>query len=97
MGASHQNVRKYLAHHKRVKDLLDAHKTRAASVEFRTNVLHHQRKQNYQLEYDRIRGDIATSIIPSETIFRLKRREQELQKLGAKANNIINDICDINI
>lgn len=91
-GASHGNIRTYLEHHKRVKDFLDAYKTRAASVEFRKNVLDYQRKQNYQLEYDRIRSEMGKSVLPHETALRLKKREKELQKLGAKAINTISDL-----
>ena len=55
----HGNVRKYIGHYERIQKMLDAYNTRQASTEFRRKALLNQKKQNYQLEYDRIRGLIG--------------------------------------
>jgi hypothetical protein len=90
-GSSHGNYRKYIHHYEQLQKLLDAYKTRQASLQFRHNVLKHQRKNNYQLEYDRIRGVLGSNLIPNTTKERIRERLQELQQLGAKAVNRIED------
>ena len=51
----------------------------------RNKMLEYRDKVNYQNELDRIRGYISTRDIrfPIGTIERLKKREEELKKLGA--------------
>ena len=88
---AHQNVRSTTRHYEHLQKLLDAYQTRLASVEFRSNVLRRQKKHNYQLEYDRIRGVLSQSTIPHTTRQMLIKREQELRQLGAKAVNKIPD------
>lgn len=83
----HGNTRKYLEHAKREQKVLDAYHTRHASLEFRKKALQHQKKSNYQLEYDRIRGELTKSVLPSHTVEHLKEREKHLKELGAKAIN----------
>jgi hypothetical protein len=90
-GQSHKNERKHLSHYKRVQDLLDSYLTRHASLEFRHNVLRKQKKLNYQLEYDRIRSVLGDNLIPYTTKTMIQKRMAELQKLGARAVNNIQD------
>ena len=90
-GRAHQNVRSTTRHYEHLQKLLDAYQTRLASVEFRSNVLRRQKKHNYQLEYDRVRGVLSQSTIPHTTRQMLIKREQELRQLGAKAVNKIPD------
>ena len=90
-GSSHGNHRKYLHHYEYLQKLLDAYKTRQASLEFRHNVLKHQRKKNYQLEYDRIRSVLESNLIPNMTKEMIRERMKELQQLGANAVNRIED------
>jgi hypothetical protein len=66
-GRTHQNVRKNTRHYEELQKLLDAYQTKHSSVEFRNNVLRRQKKHNYQLEYDRIRGILSQSNIPHTT------------------------------
>ena len=90
-GSSHGNHRQYLNHYKELQKFLDAYKTRQASLEFRKNVLRKQHKHNYQLEYDRIRNVLESSLIPT-TKEMIKQRMKELEDLGANAvNNIKNN------
>ena len=90
-GRAHQNVRTNTRHYEQLQKLLDAYQTRLASIEFRNNVLKRQKKHNYQLEYDRIRGILTQSNIPHTTRQMLIKREQLLKTLGAKAVNQIPD------
>ena len=90
-GQSHKNERKHLSHYKRVQDLLDSYLTRHASLEFRNNVLRKQKKLNYQLEYDRIRSVLGNNLIPHTTKAMIQKRMVELQNLGARAVNNIQD------
>jgi len=88
----HGHVRKYIGHYERLQKMLDAYNTRQASTEFRRKALLNQKKQNYQLEYDRIRGYIGNGhLIPSTTIAQLRKREAQLLALGAQAVNTIQD------
>ena len=88
----HGNVRKYIGHYERLQQVLDAYNSRQASTEFRRKALLNQKKQNYQLEYDRIRGYIGNGhLIPSTTIAQLRKREAQLLALGAQAVNTIQD------
>ena len=89
---THVNVRKYIGHHQRLQKALDAYDTRHASVEFRRKALLAQKKHNYQLEYDRIRGLLGNAkLIPMTTVVQLRKREAQLKDLGAKAINGIQD------
>ena len=51
-------------------------------------------KQNYQLEYDRIRDLVHSKTIRGDTKEMLEQRIKALEALGAKAiNNIVNWFC----
>ena len=53
-------------------------------------MLDNQTKNNYQLEYDRIRGDSeAGSVMNGRTRRHLEDRKRELERLGATAINAI--------
>ena len=74
------NNTKYLNHMDRAQKVLDAHYTRQASKQFRHKALLNQKKFNWQLKYDRIRGELRHKTIPNTTREMLVKREQELQK-----------------
>ena len=86
-----KNERRHLNHYKRVHDLLKSYSDRQALIEFRRNALIQQNKHNYQLELDRIRGELSRKLIPATTKHRLLEREKQLYELGAKAINHIAD------
>ena len=77
--------RKHLEHYERVKKLLDAYKTRHASLEFRRNAINGQNKLNYQIEFDRIRNELKHLILPNKTREQLIQRKKDLLDLGVKA------------
>lgn len=90
-GSSHRNVRKYKSHYENLQKFLDAYDTKKASVQFRHNVLVKQKKHNYQLEYDRIRNVLHSNLIPDTTKLMIQHRMKELEELGAKAVDNIQD------
>ena len=63
---------------KNLQRVLDANKTKAASIHMRKQILESQKKLNYQLEYDRIRGVLSQSVLRGSTIESLDRRKKEL-------------------
>ena len=70
---------------KRVKDQLEAASTKVASMDYRKKLLDNQKKMNYSMEYEKIRGILAHSSLPFQTLEALKERKNELKKLGARA------------
>jgi signal transduction histidine kinase len=72
-------IRNNLAYYKHLRDLLDAHKTKQASIEFRKKVIDNQRNLNYQLEYDRLRNFINNQPLHT-TIETLNRRKAWLER-----------------
>jgi hypothetical protein len=95
-SSSHGNVRKYKHHYEQLQKFLDAYDTKRASVEFRRNVLVKQKKHNYQLEYDRIRNELDTKLIPHTTKQQIEYRMKELEVLGVRALDGIQDTIAIN-
>ena len=83
--------KKYGSHYlENLQKQLDARATKKASMLVRRSVIAHRAKQNYQLEYDRIRDLIHSKTIRSDTKEMLKNRIKKLEELGAKAiNNIV--------
>ena len=73
---------------KQVKDKLEAANTKQASIAFRKKLLDDQNRMNYSSEYERIRSILNHSSLPSVTVEGLKKRKEELKKLGAKAFNL---------
>ena len=77
---------KYL---KYLDNCLRTHKNKVALIEFRTNILRKQRANNVQIESDRINSYLNQSVLSQSNpnYVRLKKRADELSKLGAKAFN----------
>ena len=63
--------------------------TKAQSIAMRDKTLQYRDKINYQNELDRIRGYLSSydNHFPIGTVKRLRDREYELKKLGAKMVN----------
>ena len=77
-----------LHHYKQLRLKLEAHNTKAESIQLRKKWLEAQKRANYQQEYDRIRGLLSQSILPPGTK-RLEDREAELKNLGIAGPSII--------
>ena len=81
-----ENIKRHLNYFENVQKTLDAHQTKAASITLRKQWLERQKVNNYQNEYDRIRGIIAQNVVKGiNTNEGLKQREQALKSLGAIA------------
>ena len=83
--------RNRLNYYKNLQRQLDAHSTKNASMHFRKNALDRQTVSNYQNEYNRIRGELSSTVLPDTlTRKRLNERQAKLLELGASAvNNIV--------
>ena len=83
--------KKYGSHYlENLQKQLDARATKKASILVRRSIIANRAKQNYQLEYDRIRDLIHSKTIRSDTKEMLTNRIKKLEELGAKAiNNIV--------
>lgn len=69
---------------KNLKNVLEAHQTKAASILFRKNLLEHQNKLNYTTELSRIRGELSRTNLPYQTRQDLNARMERLKKLGGE-------------
>ena len=69
---------------KRVKDQLEAYNTKVSSIAFRKKMLDDQTRINYSNELANIRGILASKRLPFQTADRLKKRHEELKRLGGK-------------
>ena len=67
---------------------LEARETLAKSIHQRRKWLEQQKIANYQNEYDRIRGDVSrmNTVVPDQTIERLKNRAKHLYQLFSRGN-----------
>jgi hypothetical protein len=82
----HELMERHGLHYaKNLKDTMEAHNTKVASIAFRKQILDNQTKHNYQSEFEKVRGILAQSNQPYQTVQRLQAREAHLKALGAKA------------
>ena len=56
-----ENIKRHLNYFENVQKKLDAHQTKPASIRLRMQWLERQKVNNYQNEYDRIRGIIENN------------------------------------
>jgi hypothetical protein len=85
-----KHVANHLHHYKIQQRLLDAHNTKAQSLIFRKHIIEKQKMTNYENEYDRIRGILASSVagraVGTTNLDHVKNRAKELENLGASAH-----------
>ena len=86
-----KHITNRLHYFKNVQKQLDAQATKASSIALRKQWLEKQKKMNYQNEYDRIRGEIEHNNVKGLSVESLKKRKNDLAKLGAK---VIDGIAD---
>ena len=86
-----KHITNRLHYFKNLQKQLDAHATKASSIALRKQWLNKQKKVNYQSEYDRIRNEIEHNNVKGLSIESLKKRKDDLAKLGAK---VIDGIAD---
>ena len=77
-------IKHKLSYFKQVQADIDSRKTKASLIMLRKQWLDKQKVNNYQNEYDRIRGILNTSVTGELTNDKLNKRKVELEKLGAK-------------
>ena len=77
-------ITKQLAYYKRVQKEIDARKTKSSLILLRKQWIEKQNINNYQNEYDRIRGILNTSVTGELTNDKLNERKVKLEKMGAK-------------
>ena len=82
-----KHVKEKLNYFRNLQRQLDAHATKAASIQLRKNMMEKQKKMNYQNEYDRIRGEIEHNTVRGLSTTTLKNRQKVLESLGAQAIN----------
>ena len=80
-----ENIKRHLNYFENVQKKLDAHQTKTASITLRNQWLERQKVNNYQNEYDRIRGIIENRVKGINTIEGLNNRKKQLELLGALA------------
>ena len=79
-----KHISNRLHYFKNLQKQLDAQATKASSIALRKQWLDKQKKINYQSEYDRIRGEIEHNNVKGLSVESLKKRRDDLAKLGAK-------------
>ncbi len=75
-------IQKNLHYYKQVQATNEAHRTKAVSSHLRKEHLEKQKTNNYQNEYDRIRGVISQSATSNHPP--LLERKKKLENSGAK-------------
>ena len=85
----HRDMHHSLFYYKNLQKVLDARATRKADLLLRKRIIDNKNKQNYQLEYDRIRDLVHSKTIVGDTKQMLKDRIKKLEELGAHAINSI--------
>ena len=86
-----KHITNRLHYFKNLQKQLDAQATKASNNSLRREWLLKQKKVNYQSEYDRIRGEIEHNNVKGLSVESLKKRKNDLAKLGAK---VIDGIAD---
>ena len=79
-----KHITNRLHYFKNLQKQLDAQATKASSIALRKQWLNKQKKVNYQSEYDRIRNEIEHNNVKGLSVESLKKRRDDLAKLGAK-------------
>ena len=74
---------------KHLQKIVDAHKTKAASLKLRKEWLDKQRMNNYSNEYERVRGLIEHNLVKGKSIEGLEKRKKKLEDKGAKPFEIV--------
>ena len=75
-------IKQNLHYYNQVKAKNNAHRTKAVSTHLRKEYLEKQKRNNYQNEYDRIRGVISQSSTANHKP--LEDRKKKLEGLGAQ-------------
>ena len=64
---------------KRVKNNLEAQELKTKSIHFRNKLLQDQKSLNYRMEYDRLRGVLAHTVLNQQTKANVEARTAKLK------------------
>ena len=78
-----------ITHYENLQKILDARATKKADIMFRRTMIQRQNRNNYQMEYDRLRNLIEGKLITGQNEEMAKERIKQLKELGAKVNNFL--------
>jgi hypothetical protein len=82
------NYAKNIKQYKRLKDILEAHSTKTKSIEFRNELLKHQKQMNYKLELERLKGELEGQAHRLPAISRQYLHERAEKLKNAIKNNL---------
>ena len=84
----------FLHNMKRQRDILKTRETKASLISLRKQWLDKQKRDNYQSEYDRIRGLLESSVLKGTSTVHLKNRQKELLSMdvGMKPNKMFDNL-----
>ena len=79
---------------KHQRNILKARETKASLIALRKQWLDTQKRNNYQSEYDRIRGLLQDSVLKGVTKTHLEKRQQDLEKMdvGMRPNKMFDNL-----
>jgi hypothetical protein len=75
---------KNLNYFKQMKDLLEAHETKAKNILFRNTILDNQKKINYENEKSRLMGELSKVNLDYTTKEALNKRINKIKELGKR-------------
>ncbi len=80
---------KSLDYFKRMKDILEAHETKAKNILFRKIILDNQKKINYENEMSRLMGELRKVNLDDKTKEGLQNRISKIKDLGKRIGHNI--------
>ena len=75
----HDQYRAREIYWRRVKNQLEQYELKAKSINFRNNLIQGQKTLNYKLEYDRLRGVLAHTVLNQQTKDNVEARTAKLK------------------
>ena len=84
----------FLHNMKRQRDILKARERKASLISLRKQWLDKQKRDNYQSEYDRIRGLLESSVLKGTSTKHLEDRQKKLLSMdvGMKPNKMFDNL-----
>jgi len=79
---------------KHQRNILKARETKVSLIALRKQWLDKQKRDNYQLEYDRIRGLLESSVLKGTSALHIKKRIDTLKGMdvGMKPNKMFDNL-----
>ena len=78
-------IKNRIQYFKRVEEMMDGHESMQKSITFRKQILDKRAQANHQNEYEKLRGILAHTVVPQQTMNTVKTRLANLEKLGIQA------------